>query len=98
MLNIVRKPLALRDTKDIWLYSCGKWGEKQADSYLNKLNNALNRLAANPALGKKAIFIRKDVRLYHTEHHIVLYYYSNTTLTIARVLHEKMDLARHKLQ
>lgn len=98
MLNIVRRPLALRDTKDIWLYTHKKWGVKQADLYLNKLDTALNRLALDPTKGKKAQFIHQGVHLYHAEHHVILYYFNDTTLTIARILHQRMDIARHKLQ
>ena len=64
MLNIIRRPLALRDFKDIWRYTHQKWGEKQADKYVNKLNVALNGLAINPKKGKKSNFIHDGVYVY----------------------------------
>ena len=98
MLDIIRRPLALRDTKDIWLYTREKWGEKQANQYLHKLDNAINGLAVQPKKGKKADFIHKNVYLYRAQRHVILYYFDDTTLIISRILHERMDIKRHKLQ
>ena len=98
MLDIIRRPLALKDIKNIWIYTRDKWGEKQANQYLQKLDKAITSLAIHPQKGKPAPFIHTGVYLYRAERHAILYYFNQSELTIARILHERMDIKRHKLQ
>lgn len=98
MLNIVRRPLALKDAKDIWVCTRDKWGEKQANQYLKKLDKAITGLTIHPKKGKIAPFIHTGVHLYRAERHVILYYFDQSELIIARIVHERMDIKRQKLQ
>lgn len=86
MLRIIRRPLALKDFKDIWHYTYNKWGEKQANKYVNKLNMAVNGLALQPKKGKKSNVIHDGVYVYRVERHVILYYFDDSTLTVSRIL------------
>jgi plasmid stabilization system protein ParE len=58
MLDVVTRPKARQDLKDIWLYSCKQWNEAQADEYLGALDTGIAKLRTNPSLGRP----REDVR------------------------------------
>ena len=73
------------------------WGEDQANYYLRGLDETINHLAENSNVGVKIEHIRKNYRQYHFRRHIILYCQTSLTLTIVRVLHERMDVNRHKI-
>jgi len=55
MLEIVKRPRARQDLKDIWCYSFKKWGEAQADKYLAELDAGITQLRENPRLGTSRV-------------------------------------------
>ena len=97
MLEIVKRPLAKEDIKNIWLYSFNAWGETQADSYVLDLDQIICKLAQTPTIGVKLEKVKNNYRQYHTKHHLVFYRYTKTTLEVVRILHEKMDVSRHQM-
>jgi toxin ParE1/3/4 len=48
-------PTAKSDFVEIWNYSVETWGEKQAEKYLQDIEDTLNQLAANPELGRQLL-------------------------------------------
>jgi toxin ParE1/3/4 len=98
MLRIAHSPLALTDAQKIWLYSFERWGEKQANTYLAGLDKTYRRLALDPAKGADISSLRPGYRRYRYKGHVIVYRYTPTTLEIFRILHERMDIARHTLQ
>ena len=50
MLNIYQQTQAKQDLIDIWLYTANRWGETQADKYLDGLENSLQLLAEQPLI------------------------------------------------
>lgn len=95
MLKISIRPHARNDIKKIWRYTFDNWGEKQADYYTNALGQAIEEMSKNPKIGNCIDHIRKDYRLYHFKHHLIIYNLSSTTIDIVRVLGENMDAKRH---
>ncbi len=47
MLKINKQNSAEEDLIDIWLYSLGQWDESTADKYLDRLNQAIQKLLDN---------------------------------------------------
>lgn len=47
MVEVVKRPLAKSDLKDIWHYSFNKWDEDQADNYLLQLEAGMQGLATS---------------------------------------------------
>lgn len=98
MLDILRSPLALKDAQNIWLYSYEQWGEEQANRYLHGLNAAIMSLAENPRLGRDIGEARAGYYRYQYQRHLVVYRFSQTSLEIMRILHQRMDISRHTVQ
>lgn len=96
MLKILKRPTALKDIKSIWTYSYKKWGETQANQYLQGLDLSVMALAEKPLLGRSINNVRVGYRQHRYRHHFIIYRHSDETLEIFRVLHERMDIARHK--
>lgn len=98
MRKIFKKPRALNDLKDIWGYTSRNWGETQADNYLQSIEECLQRLAQSPMIGKAAYYPKEGLRCYHFQKHIIVYQHNDEIIDIVRILHERMDIKRHKLQ
>ena len=95
MLKIVKRPLAKTDIKKIWRYTYDNWGEKPADDYTYGLGHVIEAMLDNPKIGINIDYIRPGYRMYHYRHHLVIYRLTPTTIEIARILGEKMDVERH---
>ena len=86
--NILFKPKAKEDLIGIWLYSFQKWGEEQADAYLDELEHRINQLQDNPRLGRARDEVREGYRSLAINQHVVLYRIDTDAIRIIRVLHE----------
>lgn len=95
MVNIVRRPEVKVDLINIWLAGYERWGEKQADTYLEGLEQAIYRIADNPKIGVACDYIRQDYRQYHVDRHIIFYKLVKNKIEIVRVLRDSMDFQRH---
>lgn len=90
---------ATEDLFRIWEYTVDTWSEEQADTYYGILESAMNEVGGAPAtIGKPYDEIIPGLRAYHVRRHMVLYVVQeNGRALIARILHERMDYARHFL-
>ena len=95
MRKITKRARAEQDLIDIWLYSLERWGETQADDYLDELNHGIQSLRDNPEIGWDCGHVRPGHRCYAISRHRVFYRLTETTIEIIRVLHESMDVDRH---
>jgi toxin ParE1/3/4 len=95
MREIVKRPRARQDLKDIWRYSFASWGETQADKYLAELGAGIARLRDRPELGKPRDDLRPGYRALRINEHTVHYVLTPSVIRIVRVLHSRMDPDRH---
>ncbi|MBL4770678.1 MAG: type II toxin-antitoxin system RelE/ParE family toxin [Planctomycetes bacterium] len=95
MREVLKRPRAYADLEDIWLYTHEQWGEKQADRYMRRLDEALKELAGSPERGKSAETIRAGYYSIHIGRHLVFYTFTDTIVSVRRVLHDQMDVGRH---
>ncbi len=82
---------AKRDLRGIWDYTFAIWSKTQADKYYNSLIGSCERVARNPALGRK--YTRGPVRFlgYPEGRHIIFYrIVSPEKILIVRTLHVSM--------
>ena len=88
---------ATEDLYKIWAYSVDKWSEEQADTYYSLLVAGMNEVAGAPdRIGKPFDEIYPGLRAYHVRRHMLFYILQNNgRVLIVRILHEKMDYARH---
>ena len=88
---------ATEDLYKIWAYTVDTWSEEQADTYYSLLEAGMNEVADAPErIGKPYDEILPGLKAYHVRRHILFYtIQANGRVLIARILHEKMDYARH---
>jgi toxin ParE1/3/4 len=91
MNKLAIRPQARQDIKQIWHYSYERWGEAQAESYLERIHQGMEKLASNPMLGKSRDNLRAGYRSFRVGQHLIYYTVSGDTLSIRRVRHERMD-------
>ena len=77
-----------KDTQD-------EWGDAQADKYLSDLEACCQKLAGNPNIGRSCDEVRAGLLGKRQGRHIVFYRITPYGVRIVRVLHERMDAARH---
>jgi toxin ParE1/3/4 len=93
-----RYALTLRaksDLQGIWDYTDEKWGREQARAYSREIEAAIQRVVSNPNLGKSCEEIRHGYRRYATGSHVLFYKAASGQITFVRILHGRMDFARH---
>lgn len=86
---------AKKDLRSIILYTRNSWGIKQADEYLQILDTRFHRLAENPYSGKDYQHLKHGYYAYHEGRHLIFYRMLKERISIARILHERMDFQRH---
>jgi toxin ParE1/3/4 len=94
-MQIALSRLAEQDIQDILQYTLEQWGEEQLETYAAALNQALHTLEHNPHLGRSREDLYRGCRSLRVEQHIIFYTVREDTLSVARVLHSKMDARRH---
>jgi toxin ParE1/3/4 len=88
-------PRARRDLQDIWLNTRQNWSIEQADSYTDALTTAFEALAQSPKSAPACDHIRTGYRHRSVEHHVIYFRITLNGIAIIRILHERMDAARH---
>jgi toxin ParE1/3/4 len=88
-------PAAKADLRNIWIYTAANWNEDQAEAYSRILNRAIDRLAANPGLGKSLGQIRQGYFKFPAASHLLIYRSAGDTIEVVRILHKSMDVDRH---
>ena len=89
--EIRRTPAAERDLIDIWLYTADRWGERQADHYLDGIDAALKLLRENPESGPDCSEVRPGYRRLPAGSHRIYYRLTTGVIEIVRILHARMD-------
>jgi len=84
---------AENDLLEIWDYTVQTWGEAQAEKYLKRLEGRFFDLAAEPQKGRPRKDIASDYLSYHEARHLIFYRSHDEGIAVARILHERMDLA-----
>ncbi len=88
-------PSAKSDLVDIWNYTVETWGEKQAEKYLQDVEDTINHLAENPELGKQRPEIVPGYYSFPVRKHIIFYLIADSYIDIIGILHGKMDIDKN---
>jgi toxin ParE1/3/4 len=88
-------PTAERDMEQIWRFTARKWGVDQAHRYTDKLTAAFGTLAEAPDRAQACDHIRSGYRRRNVERHAIYFRKTPRGIDIMRVLHDRMDAARH---
>ena len=84
--------LARQELEALRLYSIENWGAQVARRYLEDIRDAAQMLVAQP---ERARVLRGPYRILRVRSHYLIVHVEDERLTIARVLHSKMDIERH---
>lgn len=111
MINVSLTKLAERDIAETLYYSENNFGTVIKNKYLSLIYQAITDIGDNPKrLGVKSVVNRQDYYHYHLSnsvnnvkgqqirkpsHLLVFYWQGDDTLTIARLLHDRMLIERH---
>lgn len=89
-------PAAQRDLASIWDYTAERWDLDQAETYLNEIRAAVERIAEVPGRGRPCDEIREGYLRYAIGSHL-LFYRKNAQggVDVVRILHQRMDPTAH---
>lgn len=92
MAKVIIQPLAEEDLIDIWHYTWQTWGEKQADNYLNALEDVMLLLAKQPKISRERTEFNPPVRIHPHAQHLIVYQVIKDGIKLIRILHKSMDV------
>lgn len=97
MVKIRLSRKAISDLDGIWDYTVETWSEEQAAIYYRQIQANIQGLKSLPAFQEIKYDIIKPGLLGHkVGHHIIFYKKdSDGSISVDRILHEKMDYQRH---
>lgn len=86
---------AERDLEAIMDYTLERWGQAQAEDYLDGLEKLAQYLAESPGIGMDRNTMIEGLISFPYTSHILYYIKQPHGITIIRVLHKRMDPKRH---
>ena len=95
MAGYALTPAARADLSEIWDYTIRRWGEAQAERYTRDIQATCEALGNGALVGLSAEDIRAGYRKIGVGSHVLYYREREGTLEIVRILHQRMDVARH---
>lgn len=95
MSSIALSRRAKADLDEIWEYSAERWGEEQADRYVENLRHAIEKLASSPSRGRREVYREIEYVKQTSGSHVVYCRATPRGLRVVRILHQRMDHERH---
>ncbi len=96
MLRLDLTKAARADLRRIYAYTFGKWGEPQADTYLDALRQAMDRIAIGLTTATPLRSRHPDMfKLRQGRHLVIFQRRDDERILVVRVLHERMDIDAH---
>ena len=87
-------PQAEADLDAIWLYTAENWSNEQADRYIRDIISGCMLLAGDGNIGRR-VDIRDGYLKYPVGSHFIYFRRSDFGVSVVRILHQRMDVARH---
>jgi len=86
---------AKEDLRSIWLYTCTRWGEEQADAYVADIYKRCDWLAQQPYVGKLRTDIADGYYSFPQGQHLIFYLIQTRGIDIIAIPHRAMDVENH---
>ncbi len=93
--NLIFSLEAETDLWSILQYSLEIWGEKQANIYNKRLNDAFLLIQDNPYIGRQRDDIMSKYHILTIEKHHIIYWPEEERITIIRILHVNQDITEY---
>ena len=95
MTRYALSKLAAESLDEIEQYTSERWGDEQAEQYIEALFAAFERLADDPMLGRRRSDIPPTLQVYGVGAHLVIYRSNEPQgVEVVTILHPSMDVAR----
>lgn len=88
-------PRAQRDLDAIFDYTVAHWDMSRALRYTDLVEAACADLAQAPQRGQGCADIRPGYRRRTVEQHVIYFRPTSYGIAVVRILHQRMDVARH---
>ena len=88
-------PKAQGDLDGIFDYTVTHWGLSQALRYTDLIEAACAGLAEAPLHSQDCGLVRPGYRRRNVGQHVVYFRVASYGITVIRILHQRMDVARH---
>lgn len=79
-------PAAEADLEEIWHYTATKWGDTQADRYIDGLAETFDMIASMPGIARERDEFTPPVRIHPSGRHVVVYHVESGMVLVIRVL------------
>ena len=93
MQNFRLSTAAESDLTDIWTYRAES-GETRADELIERLVEQFTMLATFPKAGRSRPDIKKGLRSFAIEHHVIFYRLIDQGIEVVRVLYGTRDIEK----
>jgi toxin ParE1/3/4 len=90
--QLVWAPKARRDLIDIWKYFARTASPDIADQLLRDIGIAAERLKHHPFIGRPRDELTNGLRSLLVHPHLIFHRVTETTVDIARILHQRRDI------
>jgi toxin ParE1/3/4 len=81
-----------QDLQNIYWFTHERWGEQQAEFYINGLFSTFDKLAQFPEMGRLRTELSAKIRSFVHKRHVIYYLTLDGEIGISRVLHGSMDM------
>lgn len=88
---IIKRPLARDDLSEIWDYIADD-NERQADTFVDLIDQKLQELARHPNMGRSREELDEGLRSFPVGRYVIFYRIIPEGIEIIRVLHGSRDL------
>lgn len=88
-------PKAQHDLDELFDYTVARWGFEQATRYTDRVEGACVDLAAAPLRAQDCGHVRPGYRRRGVGQHVIYFRPTAYGIAVMRILHERMDVARH---
>jgi toxin ParE1/3/4 len=95
MAHYLLSESAQQDIISIRNYTMETWGKAQTGKYLNLLEQRLEWLANEPALGKKRNEVKEGYISFPEGRHIIFYRIAENGIEVMGVIHQSEDIDIH---
>ncbi|MET0746571.1 MAG: type II toxin-antitoxin system RelE/ParE family toxin [Rhizobium sp.] len=95
MRQLIYSPKATRDIDEIYDYTEAKWGFQQAEDYVFDIRDCRRLFSAGTKVGRPADPVRHGYLLIRRGAHYIVYKADAQTITIIRILHQRMNITAH---
>ena len=85
MQNYKLVPAAEKDLEIIWLYTVQEWGIRQAEDYIDQMDEAFQLIAGQPLMCREQQGGGAPVRIHHQAHHLIVHTIETDSITVIRI-------------